>query len=242
MMKPIAAALGLSLAVVVGSVLWGTAGEGTGKECPVAKAVSMAGGCCGDAVDPASAQKTCDSSEACPLKKTAAKEASVGKPCSGDKGSCGAAEQVTETRVPAQPVSLQEKPEKKEPKIQCPVMGGTAKKTIATEYLAGKVFFCCPDCIEEFKKNTAKYQTKANLQLVLTKQYVQKACPLSGRPTSADQKLTVAGVTVHFCCNHCLTKVHSLSEAEALSTVFGKTGFDKAFEPQKKEKEEAKKG
>lgn len=242
MMKSIAAALGLSLAIVVGSVLWGTAGDGTGKECPMAKAASLVGGCCGAVANPASAQQTCESDEKCPLTKAGEKEGTRNESCSGQKGCCPAADRVTKAhnQVSAHPVSLEEKPEKKEPKIQCPVMGGAAKKEIATEYLAGKVYFCCPDCIEEFQKNTAKYQTKANLQLALTKQYVQKGCPVSGRPTSPEQKLTLGGVTVHFCCNHCLSKVQSLSEADRLGAVFGKAPFEKAFEPRKKE--EAKKG
>ena len=42
----------------------------------------------------------------------------------------------------------------------CPVMGGKINKNIYTEYKGKKVYFCCPSCVEKFKKNPEKYVGK----------------------------------------------------------------------------------
>ncbi len=42
----------------------------------------------------------------------------------------------------------------------CPVMGGKINKNIYTEYKGKKVYFCCPSCVEKFKKNPEKYVDK----------------------------------------------------------------------------------
>jgi len=125
--------------------------------------------------------------------------------------------------------------EKKEGKAQkreihCPVMGGSAQPDVAADYREGMVFFCCPDCIGEFKKNTSKYATKANFQLASTKQYVQKACPLTGRPVAEDKKVVVAGIPVGVCRGGCESKIKGAENDEArLSLIFADTAFEKGF-------------
>ena len=42
----------------------------------------------------------------------------------------------------------------------CPVMGGAINKDIFIEYQGKKVYFCCPGCEEQFKKEPAKYIAK----------------------------------------------------------------------------------
>jgi xanthine dehydrogenase accessory factor len=42
----------------------------------------------------------------------------------------------------------------------CPVMGGTIKKEIFTEYGSKKVYFCCPPCKTDFEKDPEKYIAK----------------------------------------------------------------------------------
>ena len=42
----------------------------------------------------------------------------------------------------------------------CPVMEGKIDKDIFTEYKGKKVYFCCPGCDAEFKKNPEKYLSK----------------------------------------------------------------------------------
>ena len=39
----------------------------------------------------------------------------------------------------------------------CPVMKAPINKEIFVEYEGKKVYFCCPGCPEEFKKNPEKY-------------------------------------------------------------------------------------
>lgn len=39
----------------------------------------------------------------------------------------------------------------------CPVMGGPINKDVFTEYKGQKIYFCCTDCIEMFKKDPEKY-------------------------------------------------------------------------------------
>jgi YHS domain-containing protein len=42
----------------------------------------------------------------------------------------------------------------------CPVMGGPIDKNCKIEYQGKTVYFCCPGCIEPFKKDPAKYLSK----------------------------------------------------------------------------------
>jgi YHS domain-containing protein len=46
------------------------------------------------------------------------------------------------------------------PQTICPVMGGKIDKNIYTDYEGKRVYFCCPACIPEFKKDPAKYIKK----------------------------------------------------------------------------------
>lgn len=42
----------------------------------------------------------------------------------------------------------------------CPVMGGSIDKTVYLDYQGKRLYFCCPACIPEFKKEPAKYLKK----------------------------------------------------------------------------------
>lgn len=42
----------------------------------------------------------------------------------------------------------------------CPVMGGAASKEYSSTYEGKTYYFCCPNCIEEFKKDPQKYISK----------------------------------------------------------------------------------
>jgi YHS domain-containing protein len=39
----------------------------------------------------------------------------------------------------------------------CPVMGGQINKDVFVDYQGQRVYFCCPACIEVFKKDPEKY-------------------------------------------------------------------------------------
>ncbi|MDG1873310.1 MAG: hypothetical protein P8J27_05335 [Mariniblastus sp.] len=102
----------------------------------------------------------------------------------------------------------------------------------AVEYKSGKVFFCCGGCVKRYSKDKKKYAAQANQQLVVTGQYKQVGCPISGGDVDDDQASKVGGVTVKFCCDKCKGKVDSTADkAKKAELVFGKR-FDKAFEKQ----------
>jgi YHS domain-containing protein len=46
------------------------------------------------------------------------------------------------------------------PQTNCPVMGGAINKQHYSDYQGKRVYFCCPACISEFKKDPAKYIKK----------------------------------------------------------------------------------
>jgi YHS domain-containing protein len=119
--------------------------------------------------------------------------------------------------------------------VKCIVNGEhQASAESAVEYRGGKVYFCCDNCVAKYKKEMEKEQnefaTKANHQLVLTGQFVQQGCPMSGDETSKEHVAKVGGVEVGFCCGDCLAKVE---KAEGLAAkaelVFANAPFEKAF-------------
>jgi YHS domain-containing protein len=115
------------------------------------------------------------------------------------------------------------------PAVTCPVAGRPINEATSADYREAKVYFCCKGCLAKFQADTDKFATKANHQLVLTKQAKQTACPISGRATRADETLTVANVNVAFCCDGCPKKVTEAAEPQQLELVFGSKGFDKGF-------------
>jgi len=46
------------------------------------------------------------------------------------------------------------------PQVVCPVMNGKIDKKYYTDYKGKRIYFCCPNCIGEFKKNPGKYMKK----------------------------------------------------------------------------------
>jgi len=137
----------------------------------------------------------------------------------------------------AQLVTAGDKPAKARPDAKCPVSGEKISKEVAADYKGGKVYFCCPACAPKFKENTAKYEIKANQQLVLTGQAKQKGCPLTGRKLNPDFKTEIDGIAVAFCCPVCHGKVKQAEVEKQREMVFGDKAFDKAFAVAKAKKE-----
>ena len=120
--------------------------------------------------------------------------------------------------------------------IKCVVEGDRAAvASAAVDYKDGKVYLCCDHCADAFKKDAklakdAKFTVKANHQLVLTGQYVQKGCPFSD--DAIDEKLTstVAGVEIGFSCADCQNKIEGLKTIEEkVALLFSDSSFNKAF-------------
>ncbi len=113
--------------------------------------------------------------------------------------------------------------------VKCVVAPKPVNADKSVDYKEGKVFFCCGGCLGKFEANTEKFATKANHQLVATKQYKETACPISGRDLNPETKVTLAGVDVTFCCNGCKGKVESAEGDKQLDLVFGEKAFKKGF-------------
>ena len=126
---------------------------------------------------------------------------------------------------------------KKEFKATCPVAKTkAAKEDKSAEYKGGKVYFCCGGCPEAFKKDTAKFATRANMQLVQTGQAKQVKCPLSGAPLNADTKIKVGDAEVAFCCDKCKGKTEAAKGDEQLEIVYSDKAFEKGFKVGEKDK------
>ncbi len=116
--------------------------------------------------------------------------------------------------------------------VKCIVAGDNAASTeFAVDYLEGKAYFCCDKCKKSFEKNHEEFLVKANHQLVVTGQYVQKACPITGNEGINSAKVSVGGVEVGVCCDRCQGSLEAASDlASKAKIVFGKSAFKKGFE------------
>ena len=127
--------------------------------------------------------------------------------------------------------------------VKCIIANGKdANEEKSAEWKEGKVFFCCDNCKGKFEKMTKaekdKLAAKSNAQLVATKQYEQKACPMSGAELNAETKIKVGAAEVAFCCNNCKGKAEKLEGDEQLEVLFGEKAFKNAkYELVKQEKE-----
>lgn len=113
--------------------------------------------------------------------------------------------------------------------VKCVVAPRDAKVTQSKDYKKGKVYFCCGNCAGKFTQETKKYAEKANFQLVSTKQYEQKKCPMSGSDLNPETAIKVAGQKVAFCCDGCKGTVEKADEKKQMKLVFADKPFDKAF-------------
>jgi len=112
---------------------------------------------------------------------------------------------------------------------KCPVSGEAALKEQFTAYKEKEVYFCCDKCKAAFEAEPAKFEVKANHQLVQTKQFKQKKCPISGADFVKEQSAKVANVNVRFCCEKCKGAVQSAEADAKLEMIFAEKVFKKAF-------------
>lgn len=104
----------------------------------------------------------------------------------------------------------------------CPVSGEAASKDHSVEFRGKKVYICCDNCVAPLEKDPAKYAAAVFHQLFHTKQIVQVACPMSGRPVNPEQTVEFDGCKIGFCCPGCKGKFEKAStDAEKVALVFG---------------------
>jgi YHS domain-containing protein len=136
-----------------------------------------------------------------------------------------------------------EKADKKKDVAFCPVggIGHAVNAKLVADFEGGKINFCCEECPEPFKKNTAKFAANARHQLLATGQIEQVACPLSGQKINPEKKVEVAGLEVAFCCENCQGKVAKAAKPEEkIAMVFKASLKDsKAFKLKKKDEKKA---
>lgn len=46
------------------------------------------------------------------------------------------------------------------PQTKCPVLGNKIDEKVFVDYQGKRIYFCCAGCIDEFKKDPAKYLKK----------------------------------------------------------------------------------
>jgi len=121
--------------------------------------------------------------------------------------------------------------------VKCLVSGKDINPEMTADYKKGKVYFCCENCQAAFKKDEKKFATKANYQLVQSKQFKQEKCPLSGGKLSDEAKTKVASLEVKFCCEKCQGAVAEAKPEKQLEMVFSEDAFKKAFKLVEKKKD-----
>ena len=75
--------------------------------------------------------------------------------------------------------------------------------------------------------------TKANWQLLQTKQFKQVACPISGKPVKDDVTSKVGDAEIGVCCKGCQGKIDKAEKDAKMDLVFSDKAFAKGFKPVK---------
>jgi YHS domain-containing protein len=103
----------------------------------------------------------------------------------------------------------------------CPVSGEPAEEEAMLKIGKDlKVYFCCDDCRKGFKKDPKKFDMQARRQLLETKQMVQVACPITGKPVNEKTMVDVGETKAGFCCKNCLAKYEKADDEGKLAILF----------------------
>jgi len=88
----------------------------------------------------------------------------------------------------------------------CPMSGKPIDKEVYVDQEGKRVYFCCQDCVKEFKADPAKVMMKMKEEGVMladAPMMMQSVCPVSGKPIDKAQYVDYKGQRVYFCCPHC---------------------------------------
>jgi YHS domain-containing protein len=134
-------------------------------------------------------------------------------------------------KAPAKPPAVKETPAKSAV-IKCPVSGRPVQMALSAKYKDGKVYFCCPSCVDQFKEGAKPFAEAADAQLKAIgagAKVVQFACPMCSKPHKKAAKrpvkkglLDVKLAEVYFCCNDCakaFKKENDKAATEKLESV-----------------------
>ena len=116
--------------------------------------------------------------------------------------------------------------------IKCPVDGLPVQMALSAKYKDGKVFFCCPGCVDKFKEDSKPFAEAADAQLKAVgagAKVVQFACPMCSKPHKKAAKrpvkkglLDLKLAEAYFCCDDCakaFEKEDDKAAAEKLESV-----------------------
>ena len=91
---------------------------------------------------------------------------------------------------------------------KCPVMGNPIDKKVFADHDGKRVYFCCPMCIDKFKKDPEGYIKKMEAQGVTFEKSAraQTRCPVMGTPVNKKVYTDYRGQRIYFCCKDCVPK------------------------------------
>jgi YHS domain-containing protein len=122
---------------------------------------------------------------------------------------------------------------KLKPQTTCPVMGGEIDKKVFSDYDGKRVYFCCPGCIDMFKKDPAKYlkvlADRGEAVEVLKKPKTSvKETDMRGMKMSGDTATKAAETGYWTCTMH--PEIHKAEPGNCpicgMNLVFKKSGKD----------------
>jgi predicted metal-binding protein len=114
--------------------------------------------------------------------------------------------------------------------VKCVVSGRAAKASAVADYRDAKVYMCCGNCVKAFEKDSSKFATMANHHLVLTGQFEQKSCPVTGKPVAEGITYSVGSVDVGFATEEAMKSVEGAADLDAkIALVYADAPFEKAF-------------
>lgn len=85
----------------------------------------------------------------------------------------------------------------------CPVMDNKVNKEIYSDFQGKRVYFCCSNCKDTFKKDPEQYMEKMKKAGVKLESV---PCPVSGEPSDPEVFTEYKGEKVYFCCAGCKEK------------------------------------
>ncbi len=104
---------------------------------------------------------------------------------------------------------------------ECPIMGGKALPDVATIHENKVYHFCCPACIDTFRKDPAAAISKIKdaKEVALTVTNPDGKCPVCGK-TSGTEFFKISGdsITFYF-CKDCIGKEATNTESTAAPTA-----------------------
>ena len=121
------------------------------------------------------------------------------------------------------------------PQTMCPIMEGKIDKKYSAVHKGKKVYFCCADCVNEFKKNPDKYVKQIEDEGITLEKVVkpQTTCPIMGKSINKKYSAEHKGKRVNFCCAGCESKFKKNPEKYMKQLEKQGITLEKVVKPQK---------